>query len=79
MQFLVVASWVARGVQMMVMSRKTGEEVDIGYLMILPVMLSRMLHNQTWISLSRYQNARSPHRIVDRSLEFEQVDRESHW
>ncbi|ONK74079.1 uncharacterized protein A4U43_C03F2560 [Asparagus officinalis] len=47
---------------------------DIGYL-----MLSRMFHNQAWISLSRYFNACSPRCIVNRSLEFDQVDRESHW
>lgn len=78
-KFMVIAPWIAGSIQMITKSKKTGEEVDIGYLMILPVMFSRMLHNQIWITISRYQNARSKHRIVDRGLEFEQVDRESHW
>ncbi|RRT62889.1 hypothetical protein BHE74_00044247 [Ensete ventricosum] len=38
-----------------------------------------MLHNQIWISLARFQNARSKHRIIDKSIEFEQVDRERNW
>ncbi|PNT61464.1 protein ECERIFERUM 1 [Brachypodium distachyon] len=46
---------------------------------ILPILLLRMMHSQIWISLSRHQTARRKHIIVDRSLEFEQVDRERSW
>ncbi|KAK7815438.1 protein eceriferum 1 [Quercus suber] len=38
-----------------------------------------MLHNQIWISLSRYWTAKGKNSIVDKSIEFEQVDRESSW
>ncbi|XP_056161783.1 very-long-chain aldehyde decarbonylase CER1-like isoform X4 [Syzygium oleosum] len=38
-----------------------------------------MLHNQIWITLSRYRNARGNGRIVDKGIEFEQVDRERDW
>ncbi|KAF3627517.1 Protein ECERIFERUM 1 [Capsicum annuum] len=32
-----------------------------------------------WISLSRYRTTKGNNRIVDRSIEFEQVDREKNW
>nr|POF18708.1 isoform 2 of protein cer1-like 1 [Quercus suber] len=38
-----------------------------------------MLHNQIWISISRYQNAKGNNLLVDKSLQFEQVDREQSW
>ncbi|XP_019187912.1 PREDICTED: protein ECERIFERUM 1-like isoform X2 [Ipomoea nil] len=38
-----------------------------------------MLHNQLWISLSRYRTAKGDNRIVDKGIEFEQVDRERNW
>ncbi|CAM0903825.1 unnamed protein product [Alopecurus aequalis] len=54
-------------------------DIDPALATILPALLPRMVHNQIWISLSRHQTARRKHIIVDRSLEFEQVDRESSW
>ncbi|GMN69770.1 hypothetical protein TIFTF001_038815 [Ficus carica] len=39
-------------------------------------MLLRMLHNQIWITLSRYLCARGNNRILDKGIEFDQVDRE---
>jgi aldehyde decarbonylase len=54
-------------------------DIDLAYALILPSLLLRMIHNQIWISLSRYQTARSKHRIVDRAIEFDQVDRERGW
>ncbi|KDP28917.1 hypothetical protein JCGZ_14688 [Jatropha curcas] len=38
-----------------------------------------MLHNQLWISLSRYRTAKGSKRILDRGIEFDQVDRERNW
>ncbi|KAK6119313.1 hypothetical protein DH2020_046944 [Rehmannia glutinosa] len=46
---------------------------------IFPFLLSRMVHNQIWISLSRYRTAKGTNRIVDKNIEFEQVDRERNW
>ncbi|VAH49939.1 unnamed protein product [Triticum turgidum subsp. durum] len=54
-------------------------DMDTAYTTMLPALLLRMIHNQIWISLSRHQTARRKHIIVDRGLEFEQVDRESSW
>ncbi|XP_039049299.1 very-long-chain aldehyde decarbonylase CER1-like [Hibiscus syriacus] len=47
--------------------------------MILPLMLGRALQNQLWITLSRYRTAIGTNRILDKSIEFDQVDRESNW
>jgi aldehyde decarbonylase len=58
---------------------KGENERDIGYFLILPFLLLRMLHNQIWISLSRYRTAKGNNRIVDKGIEFEQVDRERNW
>ncbi|XP_074272798.1 very-long-chain aldehyde decarbonylase CER1-like [Silene latifolia] len=55
------------------------KETDISYVLISLLMLSRMLHNQVWISLSRYRTAKGNNLIVDRSIDFEQVDRERNW
>lgn len=54
-------------------------DLDPAYATMLPALLLRMIHNQIWISLSRYQTARRKNVIVDRSIEFEQVDRERSW
>ena len=55
---------------------KEESERDLSNFLILPFLLWRMLHNQIWISLSRYRNAKGSNLLVDKSLEFEQVDRE---
>ncbi|KAJ0967534.1 hypothetical protein J5N97_024451 [Dioscorea zingiberensis] len=75
-KYLLLAPWVFHGLHR---AMKEGWEVDLGYLVIFPSLLVRMVHNQAWISLSRFQNARSKHRILDRSIEFDQVDRERNW
>ncbi|TQD94860.1 hypothetical protein C1H46_019560 [Malus baccata] len=38
-----------------------------------------MIHNQIWITLSRYRTAKGKGRILDKGLEFDQVDRERNW
>ena len=58
---------------------KEESERDLSNFLILPFLLWRMLHNQIWISLSRYRNAKGSNLLVDKSLEFEQVDREQNW
>ncbi|XP_004307280.1 PREDICTED: protein ECERIFERUM 1-like [Fragaria vesca subsp. vesca] len=55
------------------------EDKDLSYFLIFPYMLFRMLHNQLWISLSRYRTSKGSGRIIDKGLEFEQVDRERNW
>ncbi|KAJ6343135.1 hypothetical protein OIU76_004969 [Salix suchowensis] len=55
------------------------DEKDLSGFLIFPVLLWRALHNQLWISLSRYRTAKGNNRIIDRGIEFDQVDRESSW
>ncbi|KAH7576141.1 hypothetical protein JRO89_XS01G0002900 [Xanthoceras sorbifolium] len=40
---------------------------------------SQILHNQIWITLSRYRTSKGNNLIVDKSIDFDQVDRESNW
>ncbi|KAJ6817130.1 protein ECERIFERUM 1 isoform X1 [Iris pallida] len=85
-KYVVIAPWVVKGFQPMLEALWKGKkgkeawsEVEVVYLLIFPLLLLRMLHNQVWISLSRFQTARATHLIVDRSLDFEQIDRERTW
>ncbi|KAL8172323.1 hypothetical protein V2J09_024127 [Rumex salicifolius] len=57
----------------------TVEEADLTPFIILPFLLLRILHNQLWISLSRYRTANGRCLIVDKSIDFDQVDRERNW
>ncbi|KAE8686353.1 Protein CER1-like 1 [Hibiscus syriacus] len=73
-KYMLLSPWIAGSMYSIVV-----KEWDAFNLMILPLMLSRALHNQLWISLSRYRTAVGTNRIVDKAIEFEQVDRESNW
>ncbi|KAL5703296.1 aldehyde oxygenase (deformylating) [Ranunculus cassubicifolius] len=76
-KYLVLAPWVAQTVYSI--STKDASEIDYTNLLILPLIIWRVIHNQLWISFSRYQTARGKNRILDKSIEFEQIDRESNW
>ncbi|KAM0891605.1 hypothetical protein ACQ4PT_026309 [Festuca glaucescens] len=76
-KYLVLAPWVAHGLH--VVATKGWREADLGYMIILPSMMLRAVHNQVWITVSRLQNARGKRQIVERGIEFEQVDRERNW
>ncbi|KAG8071476.1 hypothetical protein GUJ93_ZPchr0006g44236 [Zizania palustris] len=76
-KYVVMAPVVAHGVRR-VMTKGWGD-IDVSFSLILPSLLLRMIHNQIWISISRYQTARGKHRIVERGIEFDQVDRERGW
>lgn len=58
---------------------KDPSQRDFGYVTIFPFLLTRMLHNQLWISYSRYRTAKGSNRIIDKNIEFDQVDRERNW
>ncbi|KAJ8438492.1 hypothetical protein Cgig2_008979 [Carnegiea gigantea] len=74
-KYVLVAPWVVHGIYLFLVK---GER-DFSYVSIFPMMLWRMLHNQIWISVARHRTAKGNNLIVDRSLEFEQVDRERSW
>ncbi|PIA41381.1 hypothetical protein AQUCO_02200062v1 [Aquilegia coerulea] len=76
-KYIVLAPFVADTIYSM--ATKDKSEWDITNILILPLIIWRMIHDQMWISFSRYQTARGKNRIVDKSIEFEQVDRERNW
>ncbi|XP_039070585.1 very-long-chain aldehyde decarbonylase CER1-like isoform X2 [Hibiscus syriacus] len=73
-KYMVLCPWIAESMYSIIV-----KEWDAVNLMILPLMLWRALQNQLWITLSRYRTAIGTNRIVDKSIEFDQVDRESNW
>lgn len=76
-KYLLLAPWVAHGGYQA--ATKGWRAADLGYVAILPSLLLRALHNQAWITASRLQSARGRRQVVDRGIEFEQVDRERNW
>ncbi|XP_059313089.1 very-long-chain aldehyde decarbonylase CER1-like isoform X3 [Lycium ferocissimum] len=78
LKYLVLAPFACHSIYTFFMS-KDQRERDMFYILVLPFTLFRMVHNQIWISVSRYVTAKGTNRIVDRSIEFDQVDRESNW
>lgn len=75
MQYLILGPFVAHSFY----SFMVKGERDLLNLMILPSILLKLLHNQMWISYSRYRTAKGNNRILDKTIEFDQVDRESNW
>ncbi|KAJ9680390.1 hypothetical protein PVL29_019654 [Vitis rotundifolia] len=76
-KYVILAPWVVHSIYTLII--KDGKERDPVYVLFFPFLLWRTLHNQIWISLARYRTAKGNNRIVDKSIEFEQVDRESNW
>ncbi|XP_065851229.1 very-long-chain aldehyde decarbonylase CER1-like [Euphorbia lathyris] len=56
-----------------------GGQNDLSTFLVFPILLWRMLHNQLWISFSRYRTAKGNNKIVDKPIEFDQIDRENNW
>ncbi|KAL5718527.1 aldehyde oxygenase (deformylating) [Ranunculus cassubicifolius] len=54
-------------------------ERDYTSILIIQFILWRAIHSQLWTSFSRYQTARGRNRILDKGIEFDQVDRETDW
>ncbi|CAL5193344.1 unnamed protein product [Lathyrus oleraceus] len=71
---LILTPWLAHSIYTF-----TWTQPDPMYYLVLPFIFIRMLHNQIWMSVSRYQTAKGKSRIVDKGIEFEQVDRETNW
>ena len=76
-KYLILAPWAVQSIYSFLFKEESKR--DLSNFFILPLLLWRMLHNQIWISISRYQNAKGNNLLVDRSLQFEQVDREQSW
>lgn len=76
-QYVILAPSVVHSLYSMLAKDKS--ERDITNFLILPFLLWRMLHNQIWITLSRHRTAKGNGRIVDKGIEFDQVDRERNW
>ncbi|KAJ8498668.1 hypothetical protein OPV22_009220 [Ensete ventricosum] len=77
MKYAVLAPWLAHSVHKFMTGKP--EERDMINILVIPSLLMRLLHAQLWITLSRMKTANSKHSIVDKSLDFEQVDRERNW
>ncbi|KAK4476470.1 hypothetical protein RD792_015624 [Penstemon davidsonii] len=76
-KYIILGPWAMQS--MYAFATKGKNERDYTNLLIIPFLLWRALHNQIWISISRHRTAKGNNRIVDRSIEFDQVDRESNW
>ncbi|XP_071718446.1 very-long-chain aldehyde decarbonylase CER1-like [Rutidosis leptorrhynchoides] len=76
-KYVVLAPWVMKSIYDFV--TLDSNKRDTTSILILPVLLTRLVNNQIWISLSRYQTAKGKNRILDKTIEFEQVDRERNW
>ncbi|GLT71637.1 hypothetical protein SLA2020_436390 [Shorea laevis] len=57
LKYVVLAPWVIHSTYSFV--NKDGGERDFSSFLIFPFLLWRMLHNQIWISLSRYWAAKA--------------------
>ncbi|CAN6175349.1 unnamed protein product [Urochloa humidicola] len=78
-KYALVAPWAAVSTYMFVMTSGREEGDWLMSFLVLPVLLLRLLYAQLWITISRYHTARSNHRIVNKSVDFDQVDRERNW
>ncbi|KAG8363490.1 hypothetical protein BUALT_Bualt19G0027800 [Buddleja alternifolia] len=76
-KYVVLAPWAIHSIYSYMV--KDENERDYTNLLVLPLLLLRVVHNLIWISLSRYRTAKGDNRILDKTIEFEQVDRERNW
>ncbi|TYK17470.1 protein ECERIFERUM 1-like isoform X1 [Cucumis melo var. makuwa] len=76
-KYVILAPWVVHSIYQYVVKDET--ERDVSSLVIFPFLLWRIIHNQIWISVSRYRTAKGNARILDKGIEFDQVDREGNW
>ncbi|KAI3871241.1 hypothetical protein MKW98_015141 [Papaver atlanticum] len=79
-KYMVLVPWVVDSIYSTFLKTPNDDRgVDMTYILIFPILVWRAIHNQIWISLSRFRTSKSKNRIVDKPMEFEQVDRETNW
>ncbi|KAJ9565727.1 hypothetical protein OSB04_001693 [Centaurea solstitialis] len=76
-KYVILAPWVVKSYYDYMIADANAKDPTAFF--IFPFLLTRMLGNQIWISFSRYKTAKGKSRIVDKTIEFEQVDRERDW
>ncbi|CAK8560044.1 unnamed protein product [Lathyrus sativus] len=76
-KYVLLVPWVIHSSYSVMVKDKS--ERDVSTFLVFPFLVWRIIHNQIWISLSRYRTAKGNNRIVDRGIEFDQVDRERDW
>ncbi|KAL4593752.1 hypothetical protein ACB092_M014700, partial [Castanea dentata] len=70
--YVILAPWAIHSTYSFIIKDKS--ERSLSLFLIFPFLLWRMLHNQIWISLSRYWTAKGKNSIIDKSIEFESKD-----
>lgn len=78
-KWVVLAPWIAHSVYTNIRRKEEGRGMDLLNIAVLPIQILRIIHTQAWISFSRFMTCNSKNKIVNKSLEFEQVDRERNW
>ncbi|KAI3959473.1 hypothetical protein MKW98_019063 [Papaver atlanticum] len=77
-KYILLAPWVLDSMSPLFFETNS-RKWDLSYSLNFPFLLWRVIHNQIWISFSRFRTSKSKNRILDKPIEFEQVDRESNW
>ncbi|KAL9262508.1 Very-long-chain aldehyde decarbonylase GL1-5-like protein [Drosera capensis] len=75
-KYLLLAPWVVHSTYSYITK---GEERDFTYLFIFPLLIWRVIHNQMWATFARHRIAQGNNILVEKGLEFEQVDAERDW
>ncbi|MCL7023660.1 hypothetical protein MKW94_016942, partial [Papaver nudicaule] len=75
-KYILLAPFVLDSVSPLFLEDNT-RKWDWSYFLTSPFLLWRVIHNQLWISYSRFRTSKSKNRILDKPIEFDQVDRES--
>ncbi|GAB2260541.1 hypothetical protein Droror1_Dr00011396 [Drosera rotundifolia] len=75
-KYLLLAPWVVHSIYSYITK---GEERDFTYLFIFPLLIWRVIHNQMWATFARHRTAKGYNLLVEKGLEFEQVDTEKDW
>ncbi|XP_047333898.1 very-long-chain aldehyde decarbonylase CER1-like [Impatiens glandulifera] len=76
-KYVVLAPWAIHSMYSFTVKDESSR--DLFNFLILPLMLMRIIHAQLWIPFSRHRTAKGNNRIVDKPIDFDQVDRERNW